>query len=331
MSFGSPNAQRRTPRALLTLALCLFGACSAPKQAGFFNALQTGGGAGLDGGADGGSAAGTATGGSAGSLGGGGVSVAGAGLGGAPSPALVTGGVTDPGSRGGSSSAGQSSAGQSNAGQSGAGAGQGNTAGTSSGAGPITDLGAGGRDFAMGGTPTAAGGQPAGAGSQGMAGAAGSAEMTAVQLRGSASASSAQNDPSPGGGVHPARDANDGNETTTRWCAASHSVPEWWQLDLGASHALSRVEIVWEYPGQALGHVYGYTVGVSDSATQFPTAPVVDQTNNQSTAKTQIATLPTGTSGRYVRITVTSLPPDTNDMPPFETWASLDEVRVFGQ
>jgi hypothetical protein len=167
------------------------------------------------------------------------------------------------------------------------------------------------------------------AGTSGNGGSAGGSGDPIVELDGTATASSWENDFGPGGGVHPPRYANDG-DPTTRWCAAEHAVPEWWQLDLGSSHALSRVEIVWEYPGQAIGHPYGYKIGVSDEAAQFPNLPAIDNTDNQSTAKTQIATFAPQTTGRYVRITVTSLPPDTNDFPPLETWASLVEVRVFG-
>jgi hypothetical protein len=83
--------------------------------------------------------------------------------------------------------------------------------------------------------------------------------------------------------------------------------------------------------GQALGHVYGYTVGVSNDAAQFPGTPAIDERANASTDKTQTVTFPVATAGRYVRVTVTSLPPDGNNNPPFETWPSLDEVRVFGQ
>ena len=184
----------------------------------------------------------------------------------------------------------------------------------------------------IGGIGTAGIGGVAGtAGVAATAGSAGGSGHPIVQLHGTASASSSESDPTPGGGFHPARDANDGDETNTRWCAATHDVPVWWQLDLGAAHPLSRVEIVWEYPGQALGYVYGYTVGVSDDAAEFADPPVIDQRANVSTDKTQIAQFPSATTGRYVRITVTSLPPDSNDSPPFETWASMYEVRVFGQ
>lgn len=200
-------------------------------------------------------------------------------------------------------------------------------------AGADTAGGANGTSGAAGRLGNAGGGGNAGAG--GTAGAAGNAGGAGggrpiMQLRGTATASSSENDPSPGGGIHPARAANDGDETSTRWCAATKDVPAWWQVDLGASRPLSRVELVWEYPAQALGQVYGYTVSVSDDAARFA-APAIDRRANTSTDKTQSQPFPAATTGRYVRITVTSLPADSNDMPPFETWASLYEVRVFGQ
>lgn len=146
---------------------------------------------------------------------------------------------------------------------------------------------------------------------------AGSMDDPVVELKGNASASSSESGNPPG-------NANDGNPMT-RWCESGRVLPVFWQLDLGASHSLSRVELVWEYPEREF---YGYTVNVSDDATQFPATPAIDNTKNQSTAKTQVATFAPQVSGRYVRITVTSLPP--NQLP-METWASLYEVRVFGR
>lgn len=146
--------------------------------------------------------------------------------------------------------------------------------------------------------------------------AGGSSDMV-VELKGNASASSWQS-------ANPPGNANDGNPMT-RWCEDGRVLPVFWQLDLGTSHSLSRVELVWEYPERQF---YGYTIGVSDDSTQFPATPAIDNTKSQSTANTQIATFAPQVSGRYVRITVTSLPPNA---PPIETWASLYEVRVFGR
>jgi hypothetical protein len=146
--------------------------------------------------------------------------------------------------------------------------------------------------------------------------AGGSSDMV-VELKGNASASSWQS-------ANPPGNANDG-DPMTRWCEDGRVLPVFWQLDLGTSHSLSHVELVWEYPERQF---YGYTIGVSDDSTQFPATPAIDNTKSQSTAKTQIATFAPQVSGRYVRITVTSLPPNA---PPIETWASLYEVRVFGR
>ena len=38
--------------------------------------------------------------------------------------------------------------------------------------------------------------------------------------------------------------ANDGS-TTTRWAASDATVPQWWEVDLGASKTLTRVDINW--------------------------------------------------------------------------------------
>lgn len=187
------------------------------------------------------------------------------------------------------------------------------------------NAGSAGKAGGSAGNAGTAGGSVGNAGDTGVAGGSGD---PVVELEGNATASSWESDFGPGGGFHPPRYANDG-DLTTRWCAEVKTLPQWWQLDLGATRALSRIEIVWEYPGQALGYTYGYEIGVSDSATQFPSLPAIDNNANQSTAKTQIASFAPQTAGRYVRVTVTSLPPDMVN-PDFETWASIYEVRVFG-
>jgi hypothetical protein len=184
--------------------------------------------------------------------------------------------------------------------------------GAGSGGTPGHEKSAGGGPALMseGGAPNMAGG---GSGVD----VAGGSGAPVIELKGNASASSSQTENPPG-------NANDGNPMT-RWCEEGRVLPVSWQLDLGTSHSLSRVEIEWEYPERQF---YGYTIGVSDDSTQFPATPAIDNKNSQSTAKTQIATFPAQVSGRYVRITVTSLPPN---MLPIETWASLSEVRVFGR
>ena len=176
-----------------------------------------------------------------------------------------------------------------------------------------------GHEKSAGGGPTlmSEGGAPSMSGSGSGADAAAGSGEPVIELKGNASASSSET-------ANPPGNANDG-DPTTRWSEFGRVLPVFWQLDLGTSHSLSRVEIVWEHPERQF---YGYTIGVSDDSTQFQATPAIDNRNNQSTAKTQIATFPAQVSGRYVRITVTSLPPN---MLPMETWASLTEVRVFGR
>jgi hypothetical protein len=115
--------------------------------------------------------------------------------------------------------------------------------------------------------------------------------------------------------ANPAASGNDGS-TTTRWCANDGNLNHWWKVDLGASHALTGSEVMWEKSGV----VYKYKVEVSTDNTNWTMA--IDKTNNTSTAQTQTDNF-TATA-RYVRITVTGL--STNPV----AWASFFEFRVFG-
>ena len=129
---------------------------------------------------------------------------------------------------------------------------------------------------------------------------------------------------------HTAMDRNaaaNGNDgiTSTRWCAANGAVGHYWTLDLGAVRLLSRFEVMWEYPNQAAGLAYGYVVSVSNDGATF--TPSIDRSTNTDTQQIQTSDFPPSTSGRHVRITVTSLPAST----PRPTWASFYEARVFGQ
>jgi len=110
-----------------------------------------------------------------------------------------------------------------------------------------------------------------------------------------------------------AANGNDGN-TATRWSANDGNSNHWWQVDLGGISDLTGDEVLW----QMNGVIYDYTVMVSMDSTNW--SEVVNKQVNQSTAQDQsdvyLAT------ARYVRITVTGLPPGD--------WASFDEFRVFG-
>jgi hypothetical protein len=159
----------------------------------------------------------------------------------------------------------------------------------------------------------------AGGGAGGMAGASGSGGSGGggpiVQLTGTATADSEQTNP-----AHPATHGNDGM-TNTRWCAANSATGHYWTLDLGSVHPLSRFEVIWEYPTAAIGLPYGYLVSVSSDGATF--TPSIDRQTTTDTMQIQTSDFPSSTSGRYVRITATSLPQGA--------WASFFEARVFGQ
>jgi alpha-L-fucosidase len=132
---------------------------------------------------------------------------------------------------------------------------------------------------------------------------------------GTATADSEQTNP-----AHPASHGNDGL-TSTRWCAANSSTGHYWTLDLGAVHPLVRFEVIWEYPAAAVGLPYGYVVSVSNDGMTFTSA--IDRSTTTSTMQIQSSDFASGASGRYVRVTVNSLPTGA--------WASFFEARVFGQ
>jgi hypothetical protein len=144
-----------------------------------------------------------------------------------------------------------------------------------------------------------------------------------VRLFGTATADSEENNGP--GKIHPANLATD-CDTSTRWCVADQNPGHYWTLDLGASHALFRFEIMWEYPFQALGGIYDYTVSISDDDATY--SIVIDQSANTETTQTQGVDFPSGTSARYVRLTVVGLPAPTAAG---TTWASAYEIRVLGQ
>ena len=113
--------------------------------------------------------------------------------------------------------------------------------------------------------------------------------------------------------ANPATSGNDGN-TSTRWCANDANANHWWKVDLGASYNLTGSEVMWEFAKN-----YKYKVEVSTDDTNWTLA--ADKTANTNAAQTQSDLF--GVTGRYVRITVTTLP-DAN------TWASFFEFKVFG-
>jgi hypothetical protein len=111
---------------------------------------------------------------------------------------------------------------------------------------------------------------------------------------------------------NPAAAGNDGN-AGTRWCAVDGTVPQWWEVDLGASYNLVGSEVMWEFNGRT----YQYIVEVSTDNVSWTTV-VSNTTTSQTQADSFTAT------AQYVRITVTGVQASP------ATWASFYEFRVFG-
>ncbi len=107
---------------------------------------------------------------------------------------------------------------------------------------------------------------------------------------------------------------NDGNPTT-RWAASGPAFPQWWQVDLGASHNLTSVTIDWY---SSSSRAYGYQIAVSSNNTSFTT--VVDKSGNTAFGNTT-DTFPA--LARYVRITITSCTQSGG-------YASFYEGNVYG-
>jgi len=108
---------------------------------------------------------------------------------------------------------------------------------------------------------------------------------------------------------------NDG-DSATRWSASGPSLPQYWQVDLGANRNLTSVTIDW-YNSSSRG--YGYQIDVSsDNATNLTT--VVDKSTNTLFGNT-VDTF--SAWARYVRITVTSCTQ-------LNGYASFYECNVYG-
>jgi titin len=147
-------------------------------------------------------------------------------------------------------------------------------------------------------------------GNSGYSNTASTATHSNLATSGTASASSSQSG-------NPASNARD-NSTTTRWCASSSSMSQWWKVDLGASKTLSEVEIMFQYAG-ASGDCNDFTVETSPDNSTWTNR--VNRSTNTNTAQTQAYTF--SATARYVRITI-------NDAPG-ANWASMFELRVFGK
>lgn len=160
----------------------------------------------------------------------------------------------------------------------------------------------------MGGSSVAGGNSMAGGSSA--AGAAGSIADRLLSRGQPVSADSEQ-----ASKLHYASDGNDG-DTSTRWCAADYKLNHYWEVDLGTSFTLSSVHIVWE-------KAISYQFKVESSTDHDSWSLALDQTQASSAVAEQRHSLPPGTVGRYVRITVTGGISTT-------AWASFYEFEVFG-
>jgi hypothetical protein len=116
---------------------------------------------------------------------------------------------------------------------------------------------------------------------------------------------------------------NDGNVPTnvldnnlnTRW--SDNGVGSWIQLDLGSKKSICSVDIAW-YRGNVREN--NFAISVSDNGNTFTNK--FTGTSSGSTTSPEKYTLPAGTEGRYVRITVNG---NTEN-----NWASITEIAVFG-
>jgi len=122
--------------------------------------------------------------------------------------------------------------------------------------------------------------------------------------------------------ANPTTSGNDG-QTSTRFSATSATLPQWWRVDLGASHALTQVAIQFEFPDRK----YTYAVETSLDDVAYTTQGNV--TDGVGTVQT--VAIPNHAAARYVRITVTSTVPGVDSSGASRpTWMSFWEVSVQG-
>ncbi len=223
-----------------------------------------------------------------------------AGTAGLPSSAGTSGdGATNSAgaATGGTASAGVSNAGASNGGASnsagGTSGGASNAAGTSSG-GSSNDGAAGQGGSSTGGSST------------------GGASTGTEQILSRGKPATADSEQAADG--NGAAMGNDG-ALSTRWCAADAATGHYWQVDLGASHTLTRLAVSWEKV-----EVYQFKVEGSADRTSWTT--LTDQTTSTDDSSDQSFPLTGAPSARYVKVTVTGLNGGA--------WASFFEFSVYG-
>jgi DNA-directed RNA polymerase subunit RPC12/RpoP len=111
---------------------------------------------------------------------------------------------------------------------------------------------------------------------------------------------------------NPPQNGNDGNRMT-RWCAATSTAPQWWEVDLGGLATVTNTKTMWEHRSG-----YRYVIEVSSDHTSWTT--VADKSANFTATK--FSSDDFSATARYVRIVITGLEQ--------QSWASFFEFRVFG-
>jgi hypothetical protein len=191
------------------------------------------------------------------------------------------------------------------------GAADGGAGDVSGGSGDQAGDGAGGATGGggTGGTLSSGGGGSGGTLSSGGGGMGGSPPITELSRQKPATASSQQTGNEPASG-------NDG-DGVTRWCAKAGTFPQWWRVDLGATHLLKEFKISFEYTDRK--YYYDIETSADDSAYTL-------QARASGMAALQTGAFPDGVSARYVRLTVTNADPLNTS----KTWASFFEFTVTG-
>jgi hypothetical protein len=249
-------------------------------------------------------------------------------------PSLLDGAISAPlSSAGDSGVAGATSGGaQGSAGLTGDSAGSTATAGDGSSGGSAGEAGA--SDFggaSAGGTGgTAAGGDASGGASAGSSGAGASAAGSGGSLGAAGAGGSApvlvelaSGKKSVASSYQAGNENAKGNDKdlTTKWCASTGTFPQWWRVDLGATHSLSNFTVTWEHPDRT----YTYKIETSQNDSVYAV-----QASLSGTGSVQSDSFPANTTARYVRVTVTDGAPATYMGVTYPTWACFFELSITG-
>jgi hypothetical protein len=109
--------------------------------------------------------------------------------------------------------------------------------------------------------------------------------------------------------------------STTRWCAANGTYPQWWRVDLGASHRLNDFSVSFEKTDPK----YSYKIETSNDGAVYTAQATIS-----GTGVPQSGRFASGVSARYVQITLTAADPWSNASGSHPTWASFWDFKVTG-